>query len=925
MTDEHQDETQELQGNGTETGAHPAEQPTLPFSPERHATPKGSQRPSLLAEGQRFGRYRVVRELGRGGMGEVYEAEDTETGRLVALKLLPTLGVESLRKRFVREGRLAAQVSHPNSVYVFEADEIESVPVIAMEILRGGTLAERVAQDGAFPVHLAVDSALQIIAGLREAEGRGILHRDVKPSNCFIEQDGTVKVGDYGLSMSVAIGDESTRLTTDGSQLGTPAFAPPEQMRGRETDVRSDIYSVGATLYYLLTGRPPFEGSNAVELIAKVLGDPVVPPRQLRPDIPKGLERVVLRCLAREPDRRYADYEQLAKALAPFRAQRESAAHLGTRFAAGFIDQMFLMICSMFYGSILALADRAPDWDSSRSVEIWASVGVTLAYFVLLEGIGDASLGKRLFGLRVVRVDGRAPGLLRAAARTLIYAASGIFVFVIDSRLLGFALTWTYLLLWVTARRRNGYAAIHDLVTGTRVVHRLAATRRARLGVEAEPPSETSSAACEPAAVGPFEVLGELPTAAPHRLLLGCDPRLRRNVWLHLPPPGTPPVDDGRRNLARTARLRWLGGRREGPDCWDAYEAPGGASFRDAVARTRSWPVVRDWLHDLAREIEDSIREGHPMNELTTEHVWIGEDGRARLLDLPLIAEEDPASYATAGPEGQRRFLVRVAREALEGRPLEERALEEHRVEAPLPLHARRILEELRSGAIADGPKLLARLDETLGLAREVEPARRTIQLGIQSALPAFGALILLLGIIFAIVSNEPPPLSKFPKIAAMLANIWAMAMAPLALGAVATAFALRGGLSFRVMQIAVIDRWGYEIGRARAGLRSLVAWSPLLVVALLWLFVLVPAVSEGSEGAPPRPSGPEAVADWGKAMGERVGKGIAERLKGGPGQVLFAVGPLAALVFLGGAVYAVRNPTRGLQDRLLGTQLVPR
>jgi serine/threonine protein kinase len=150
-----------------------------------------------------FGDYRLLRLLGRGGMGAVYEAEQKSTGRRIALKLLEhALESEESRKRFLREGRLAASINHPNSVFIFGTEEIDGTPIIAMELVPGGTLQDRVAMIGALPVTEAVESILQVIAGLEAAAAVGVLHRDIKPSNCFIDTDGTIKVGDFGLSIS---------------------------------------------------------------------------------------------------------------------------------------------------------------------------------------------------------------------------------------------------------------------------------------------------------------------------------------------------------------------------------------------------------------------------------------------------------------------------------------------------------------------------------------------------------------------------------------------------------------------------------------------------------------------------------------------------------------------------------------------------
>ena len=237
-------------------------------------------------------------------MGEVYEAEHTESGRRIALKVLRgRLQNADDRARFLREGQLAASVSHPHTVYIFGSEEIAGMPVISMELLPGGTLKDRVAAEGPLPPADAVAAVLDIIGGLDAAQAAGILHRDIKPSNCFVDSDGSVKVGDFGLSISTLARDVRHELATRGFE-GTPQFAPPEQLRGEPLDVRADIYAVGATLYYLLTGQPPFDARDLRELVARVnsraaKSPRLAPRRRSRP----GLAAVVLQCLAKTPAR----------------------------------------------------------------------------------------------------------------------------------------------------------------------------------------------------------------------------------------------------------------------------------------------------------------------------------------------------------------------------------------------------------------------------------------------------------------------------------------------------------------------------------------------------------------------------------------------------------------------------------------------
>jgi serine/threonine protein kinase len=311
-------------------GCEPTE--TLPIGSGGSASSNEGRPISFTAEEPskfpcELGGYRLLGKLGEGGMGTVYEAEELSTGRRLALKMLGRkLDNPEMRQRFLREGRLAASVSHPNSLYVFGTEEIEGNPVITMELAAGGTLSDRLKrQDGPIPVKEAVDMIFDVISGLEAALAGGVLHRDVKPSNCFVDPDGTVKVGDFGLSVSTT-GQVDSLMTATGVIMGTPAYAPPEQLRGKELDHRADIYSVGATLFTLLTRKPPIEGNNAVEVVAAALEEKPKLASELRKDVPRGLAQAIARCLAKKPDQRFADYAALRNALLPFSsAQPEPA------------------------------------------------------------------------------------------------------------------------------------------------------------------------------------------------------------------------------------------------------------------------------------------------------------------------------------------------------------------------------------------------------------------------------------------------------------------------------------------------------------------------------------------------------------------------------------------------------------------------
>jgi eukaryotic-like serine/threonine-protein kinase len=364
---------------------------------------------------RQFGGYKIIRPLGQGGMGAVYEAEEIASGRRVALKVLShSLDSATTRQRFLREGRLAASVNHPNSVYIFGTEEIEGQPVITMELAPGGTLQDRVKQSDPLAIPDAVDAILQVIAGLEAAARLGVLHRDVKPSNCFVEEDGTIKVGDFGLSISTLARPESN-LTATGAFLGTPAYSSPEQLRGDELDPRSDIYAVGVTLYYLFTGKTPFTGENMVQLLAQVLERTPDSPGKLRPELPKELSNAVLRCLAKLPAQRFTTYQELRDALAPFGSAANAPAPRLTRFCAGALDLCInntaqILISIFLAPKLLISSPHSPDsW-----IETLFAFVFTLLYFGIPEGLWGASPGKAICNLRVVDQSGSVPGLARA-------------------------------------------------------------------------------------------------------------------------------------------------------------------------------------------------------------------------------------------------------------------------------------------------------------------------------------------------------------------------------------------------------------------------------------------------------------------------------------------------------------------------------
>lgn len=692
-----------------------------------------------LQPGESFGGYRIEQELGRGGMGAVYAAVETATGRRIALKVLSQrLADAESRTRFLREGRVAASINHANSVYIFGTDEIEGRSVIAMELIGGGTLQQRVAEKGPLPVGEAVDAILDIIAGLEAAEAAGVLHRDIKPANCFIDTDGVVKVGDFGLSISTE-GSRDLDVTQHGVFLGTPAFCSPEQLRGEPLDVRSDIYAVGVTLYYLLTGQTPFEGANVMQLMANALDKAPRDPAKLRAGLPKEIVSVLTRCLAKQAGNRPATYATLKALLLPFRSTAPTPTSVGLRFASWLLDFMIESglgtMVSLWLLDASAIGQDIGGW----SWGAWASFLLLAGLLIVPQGLWGATIGQALVGLRVVSRDRGAPGLLRAAGRYLILYLPGLLMMVLPLAgvafhtrvLLAYALPVYRLLLFVTIRRRNGYAAVHDLLTDTRVVERAAVqAAKAAASPTQEPVPAATMAGQEP--IGPYQVLGTLEECAEHTLLLGFDPRLLRRVWLSV---HRHDGSTGRHPGTRFTRLRWLAGGMTAERHWDAHEAPAGTALLALAREPQPWSVARNWLHDLALELEASRTEGSLPPRLSLDRLWITAEQRLKVLPFA-------APGAGAAPEVETaHFLNHTAQTVLEGRTVPPAAAVERMAHAPVPSSARAWLNNLVK---ATPGAALASLKPLLTLPASVSRLKRAMLL----LLPAAPSLLLLPGLL---------------------------------------------------------------------------------------------------------------------------------------------------------------------------------
>jgi uncharacterized RDD family membrane protein YckC len=648
-----------------------------------------------------LGDYRLLRELGRGGMGVVYESEHIPTRRHVALKVLPPQGPGALSsvERFVREGKLAASISHPRSTFVYAAGEIDGQFYIAMELMSGGTIKDVVDKEGPLPIGRAVDFILDVLDGLTAAHAIGVIHRDVKPSNCFLDGSGRAKVGDYGLSKSLAF---DASLTRTGSFLGTPLFAAPEQVRGEAVDARTDVYALGATLYFLLTGHGPFEG-DAAQVIAKISSDPAPSLRRVRRDAARELERIVARTLEKDPARRFPNLDQLRQALRPFATRGASIADLGRRLAALFLDLFLVGVVNAVLAAIAwvvifgvrlsqarLVSESALNWGLTIQIAGWL---LAVLYFAVGEGFWGHTVGKRLLGLSVVGRQGTAPGLPRALLRAIILPGLTQLVIVIstfavpkavlssgasrDTGSLSFMLTtlsaqaiplagWGLALLClVSMRRSNGYRGLHEFASGTRVV----SVRRARRGDYVSIPEimpatmlTTRKAADETIApeeaappqapeFGPFRAVGLLGKSEQAMVWQGKDRALERSAWVYVQPDERPRFAESRFQVARATRPHWLEGGTAAGARWDAFEAVRGAPLVVLLATPRGlpWEQCRVLLAELAGELRQSLADGSLPPSLTLEQVWIDRDGRLKLLDSGLVPGH-PAAEQSRNP-----------------------------------------------------------------------------------------------------------------------------------------------------------------------------------------------------------------------------------------------------------------------------------
>lgn len=855
------------------------------------------------------GPFQIVKTLGQGGMGTVYEAVHSETGQKVALKLLSrsVKTTEETIQRFHRESQIAASINHPRSTFVYQAGQHQGQFYITMELMTGGTLTDVVREEGAIPVDRAVDYVLDIIPGLQSAHHAGIVHRDLKPSNCFVDEHGRVKIGDFGLAKSFL---SDTSLTQTGTFMGTPQYAAPEQLRASDVDERADIYAIGGTLFYLLTGRAPFVG-NAAQVIASIASDKPPKVNTLAKQVPDELSRVIHQTLEKDPARRPENLEQLRQSLLPFSTRGATSADPGRRLAAFFVDLVVISVLIAFASQIMGmLAQVFPvrDFHQIFFVNMFVVFFVSVSYFAVQESRWGTTVGKWLLGMRVISDGNRMPALMPSIIRAtlvvgLSYLAGAIPAYALNFNPISFMesdnkfwvmiwlqlfqlLSWLPILLcFFTARKSNGFLGFHEIVSGTRTVRLAGALEYKR---PKNVPVTTPVALQTQLSFGEFEAIGQLGRLPDEEsaVWLGRDASLDRDVWIVNNLSSQHAEDwDTRKSISRPCRLRVIAENSvvcenaPGEERWVVGEAIKGMPLVDYVQQTPSfdWRSFRPLLRELVYELAQGQTDGTLPKRLDLQSVWVDQAGGAKLLDQPLL----PINSTGDGTTSLTPFELTTG------------LLDIFIDNQVVPAHVLTFRKEL--DVLHAEPDPLRSIGQRLGdLADELSAWRWDDRLGV---------LAVSCGIEFSTGTS-------FVVIAALTgAFVFDMAWLPIALmtivGASVAAMVLGavfgGGPVFQISGVLVRKNKTLEPASAiRCALRNWLAWLPLVFMGACLAVVMQQQLLLESLGR----SDPQAQ------------------------NVVIILGCMLALlalllIVMFGGLYSILRPSRGLADVVSGTRLI--
>jgi hypothetical protein len=534
---------------------------------------------------------------------------------------------------------------------------------------------------------------------------------------------------------------------------------------GDPVDVRSDIFAVGATLHFLLTGKPRYAVDSAARLIAMLMRGAAEDLEPLPPATPAGLQAVLHRCLARDPDARFQDYEGLREALREFQPVPHAHAPLARRMVAGAFDFVVLMLldipvamlANLVLGHAAGASSQAP---LDLAVSMAASVALAVAYFAVPEARFGSSAGKWLLRLRVEGARaGQPPTPVASGLRALWFMLPFPILHGIGLALGGAPESGRMLFVPLAAqlaalflprgRRGNGWLAEHERLTGTRVVRVMGRARR-----EALPAAESAVVTARwdgAPRIGPFDVRGTIDAAA--RVVLGHDPALDRPVWIVLQPTGAAPVPASDRQAMRPGHLRWIAGQRTDTGGWDAYAALRGSPLTSRLHQHVTWSTLRGWLADLAEELvaREGAATAHTpgvtqLEAITPARVWIADDGRAVLLPFALPAE--PEVLAATGGALQAVVDATLAAEADRGGHLR------------WPARALRTLEQLRS---VTPRAALPLLEADAGEPAVLTTQRRLVAWGIPVALTMLPAFLFGMAAWTEVLSVHPDTRTLLP------------------------------------------------------------------------------------------------------------------------------------------------------------------